>query len=99
MFQKTIKLSGLDTVLACDGNCSKAFGLNGRLRRGGQYLADGELTSAPVDPGWYEGGDAKPVNAKGPDDMNKWCARECERSVLATPGQPLRLPDWSKRRR
>lgn len=56
-------------------------------------LADGELGTAPADPGTYEGDEAKPTNAI----HNKWCARECERSVLVDRGQPIELPDYDKR--
>jgi hypothetical protein len=45
-------------VLACDGNCGKAWGINGRPRIDfdpGEpddyaYLADGELGNAPLNP-------------------------------------------------
>lgn len=65
------------------------------------YLADDEVGTAPIDPGTYEGGHAKPL----PDSekMNKWCVRECERSTLygrierAKKQQPKILPDFSKR--
>lgn len=29
--------------------------------------------------------------------MNKWCARECERSDMAPTVKELRLPNYSKR--
>ncbi len=79
-----------------------------------EYLADGELGEAPDDPGSYEGGHAKPSMEEGvsvfdnPNSdrgkLNKWCCRECERSVMIevvkinddTDFESL-LPDFSKR--
>ena len=88
-------------LLACDGNCCKAWGVMSRpkLELSADpddvvYLADGELCEAPADPGTYEGGCAKPAS---PDDMNKWCARECERSDMAETADKLALPDYSTR--
>jgi hypothetical protein len=58
-------------------------------------LADHELGEAPVDNGWYEGDHAKPTS---PDErLNKWCARQCERSVLVDVGKPIELPDFNHR--
>ena len=58
------------------------------------YLTDGELGDAPVDPGTYEGNCSKP---RSPREMNKWCARECERSDTAITVDKIVLPDYSKR--
>lgn len=58
------------------------------------FLADAELGTAPKDPGTYECGCAKPDS---PDNMNKWCARECERSKIVEEGNSIDLPDFSKR--
>jgi hypothetical protein len=73
--------------VACDAKCDKAWGINNRPRvqlsddeDDYEFLADDELGAAPVDPGTYEGGHAKPDEV--PEKHNKWCARECERSVL-----------------
>ena len=92
---------GRAMVLACDGNCGKAWGVNQRPKLDLSadpddvvYLADGELDAAPADPGTYEGGCAKPAN---PDGMNKWCARECERSNMAATVDKLKLPDYGER--
>jgi hypothetical protein len=92
---------GSAAVLACDGNCTKAWGINGRakVRLGSDeddvaWLADDELGNAPADPGTYEGGHGKP---DGPRAMNKWCARECERSDLAGGLEKIKLPDWTRR--
>lgn len=60
---------GAKCVLSCDGNCSKAWGINWSLEK---------YEPAPTDPGTYEDGHAKPTDKK----HNKWCARECERSDL-----------------
>lgn len=84
---------GRPHVLACDGRCDKAWGLNGRPRAfpdgalkrpdDDDYVlwADGQLGTAPTDPGTYEGFQGKP----DPEHKlrSKWCARECERSVMA----------------
>jgi hypothetical protein len=110
---KRLSFAGQAATHACDGRCDKAWGINSRPSapsRGERrhaadpddyaFLADDELGTAPVNPGTYEGGDAKPVDAKGPDDINKWCVRECERAWISSPGQPdaaPELPDFSAR--
>lgn len=78
-----IKAYGENAILACDGNCQKAWGEHSRptiqLSENEDdfaYLADDELGIAPADPGTYEGGCGKPSEPK----HNKWCFRECERS-------------------
>ena len=75
---------GKPMLLACDGVCEKAWGINSREKRmlsdnpdNYESLADGELGNAPEDPGTYEGGHAKPTDRR----HNKWCFRECERSI------------------
>lgn len=65
-------------------------------------LADGELPDAPPSSeqlGTYEGDHGKPET---PDQrLNKWCARECERSVIIDDvhGRVIdfELPDYSQR--
>lgn len=101
MYTQQIPWSGRAVTLACDGQCAKAWGINARpkVRFGNDpddhaLLADHELGFAPADPGTYEGGHAKP---DGPADMNKWCARECERSKIFEAGQTVALPEFSKR--
>jgi hypothetical protein len=89
----------------CDRNCGKAWGINGRpkiqLSDDDDYafLADDELGTAPIDPGTYEGGVAKPL---APAEFpTKWCVRECERCNMSKPGewnQPLDVSDFSQRR-
>lgn len=64
-----IRFFGKNCVLTCDGDCDHAWGTN---------WYDVKEKTAPVDPGTYEGGCAKPTDKK----HNKWCARECERSNL-----------------
>lgn len=102
MHTKNIVWFGQPALLACDGHCSKAWGLSCRPKvkfdpkdaDDYAYLADSELGEAPADPRTYEGRDAKP---EGPHEMNKWCSRECERSVLCADGQAILLPDYSQR--
>jgi len=48
---------------------------------------------APIDPGTYEGGWKKPEDKQ----MNKWCARECERSSMFYDDKAIILPNFSKR--
>jgi hypothetical protein len=83
-------------ILACDGRCDKAWGINGRTRRvlssrddDYVFLPDSELGTAPgpgETVGIAEGNHMKPsATALAPEDsakLNKWCARECERSVI-----------------
>jgi hypothetical protein len=74
--------------VACDGKCKKAWGRNTRPRNPDDtFKQDRELGIAPLDPGTYEGGYAKPVRAKY--FPNKWCVRECERCVKT----PYENPD------
>jgi hypothetical protein len=96
-------------IVKCDGNCQKAWGAHTRPRQSlshvpgtfenhpedWEYLADYELKDAPLDPGTYEGGHGKPLSPL--DFPNKWCVRECERSGISEPGDPLVMPDFSKR--
>lgn len=106
-FEKEIVFFGQRARVACDGQCSKAWGIHERPRvilsddpDDFAWLADSELGEAPVDPGTYEGNDAKPVDATGSRSMNKWCVRECERCVMSPPGKadkPLALRDFSRR--
>ena len=113
MIVKSIIFCGQRATHACDGRCDKAWGSNSRPTRPSRkeravaadpddfaYLSDDELGTAPVDPGTFEGPDSKPLGAKGPDDVNKWCVRECERAWISPPGRPdapPELPDFSAR--
>jgi hypothetical protein len=102
MIQKQITFFGHQCILACDANCDKAWGINNRPKivfppdeDDYAFMADSELGTAPVDPGTWEGADGKP---RRPQDMlNKWCARECERSSLVRIGEPIVLSDFTKR--
>lgn len=59
------------------------------------YLADGELGDAPIDPGTTEGFQPKPTEPE--ERLNKWCARECERSDIADTLDDIELDDLSIR--
>lgn len=96
-----IVICGKPAVLACDGLCSKAWGVAARPKEqlgddvdDVAYLADHELGEAPAHSGTFEGGFDKPASCA---DMNKWCARQCERSVVAPEGQPVVLPSFAQR--
>jgi hypothetical protein len=100
--QKQILWFGGHVTLACDGQCKKAWGISTRPKVEFDpdepddiaWLADLELGDAPDQPGTWEGGHSKPF---GPEHMNKWCARECERSGMFDDGQPIVLTDYSVR--
>lgn len=96
-YGKRIIYCGQKLLLCCDGNCNKAWGMNSRPQVAGRededepwYLSDDELGIAPLHPGTWEGGHGKP-NPADPE-MNKWCARECERSTMTALGDPIKLP-------
>ena len=105
MLEQSIIAFGRPMVLRCDGRCDKAFGINGRPRRmlsddpdDYVYLADSEVGVAPPPGqtiGLSEGGHLKPSATPLVDAsrMNKWCFRECERSVSDGP-----LPDFERSR-
>lgn len=105
MLVKSIFFCGSPVVIACDGKCTSAFGINSRPHvqlsdneDDHADLADHELGIAPIDPGTYEGGEAKPTDYEDPKRQNKWCARECERSVLVDgSGAIVELPDYRGR--
>jgi len=90
----------------CDGRCEKAWGINNRPRvqisddvDDYAFLCDAELGQAPVDPGTYEGGVAKPPSAH--EFPTKWCVRECERCNMSMPGEsshPLPIHSFAERR-
>jgi hypothetical protein len=106
--EKRITFFGQPAKVACDGRCSKAWGINSRPTvqlsddEDDYYsIPDGELGDAPADPGTYEGDCGKPLSVKSATDMNKWCVRECERCAMSEPGaadKPLELRDFSQRR-
>ena len=82
--------------MACDGKCHKAWGINNRPKRqlsededDYEYLSDNELGEAPENPGTYEGG-----QGKNPKSLNKWCARECERSKIFDMDEQIALKNF-----
>lgn len=101
MQTKEVLMFGRRAVLVCDANCAKAWGLNGRPKQQfGEdpddyaFLADDELGEAPSQPGTYEGGFTKP---KTPDQMNRWCSRECERCDVVRPGEEPKARSFAAR--
>jgi hypothetical protein len=96
-------------TLACDGRCDKAWGISNRPKvefdpdepDDMAFLADHEVGTAPEDPGTYEGGHGKPSGVPlGDGDghrMNKWCARECERSSINEKGEPVVISSFAER--
>jgi hypothetical protein len=105
---KRLTFFGQPATHACDGRCDKAWGHNGGRPQvqlsddvdDYAYLADGELGTAPGVTGVTEDEQSKPFHAKGPEDINKWCVRECECAWMSPPGQPDKepeLPDFSAR--
>lgn len=101
-YLKLITYFGKPCVLACDGRCEKAWGMNNRPQEQLSediddyvYKPDSQLGKAPEDPGTYEGDHAKPTSPE--EVLNKWCARECERSVLKSDRNVLiELPDLER---
>jgi hypothetical protein len=98
---REVPAGGYNELLLCDGNCRKAWGINHRPKiefsdvdpDDYAFLPDSEVGEAPADPGTYEGGHAKPRHDAGPNRQNKWCLRECERSISLAPGEAFRLPN------
>lgn len=92
-----------EIVLACDGKCEKAWGINERPvlnldpndENDIAWLSDLELGPAPTNPCTCEGGVFKPLQPI----HNKWCFSECERSVscLLKDFPNLQLPNFSQR--
>lgn len=97
MISKQIIYFGQTVILICDGKCHKAWGLNERPEHNedtdeSEYYLDNELDESPSDPGTYEGGVSKPTEKT--ERLNKWCARECERSVIVKPCEDFELPEF-----
>lgn len=89
-------------VVSCDGRCYKAWGINDRPKRQLSdneddyvFLGDEELGRAPFPSGTSEGGECKPCGTtlRNASLMNKWCARQCERSLVTSPSAPVVLPN------
>lgn len=107
--EKFVSFAGAPMRVACDGVCSKAWGIDlrpsvqtgdGVTFDGVAWLADGELGEAPADPGTREGDQGKPTRVTDPAVMNRWCVRQCERCVgtpYGAPDAPLTLRDFSQR--
>lgn len=101
---ETIIYLGKTINVSCDGNCSKAWGISNRpYIEFSQdpddivFLSDSELGTAPINPGTYESGHAKPLTTD--DFPNKWCVLECERCCRLDPlsNKLLDGSDFSKR--
>lgn len=62
------------------------------------HIGDDALGTAPANPGTYEGGHGKPsaLPLTDPSRMNKWCARECERSAILEPGEEVTVPNMNR---
>ncbi len=87
--------------VACDRRCDKAWGINGRPQRQLSedpddyvFLSDNELGTAPFPSTTAESADMKPSATSHLGPLNKWCVRECERSVMVDAGEPIELPDF-----
>lgn len=105
--EKIIFYNGETIKIGCDEKCNKAWGVNNRPKieldpdhihpdydDDIAFLSDDGLGDAPIDPGTYEGGQAKPIHKH--EIPNKWCARECERCVWSDVDEPLKFKDFSK---
>lgn len=90
---KLVRYFDQPMAVACDVKCDKAWGVSQRPRvyfdpadeDDSAYVSDGELGTAPIDPGTYEGGYGKPQMPA--QRMNKWCVRECERCIRVDMGE------------
>ena len=104
IYTSEIVFFGQKTILACDLKCYKAWGIHERPRNQKsddpddyEWLADHELGLAPEMSPITEGDHNKPDQSNEGISHNKWCARECERSVLVKPGESVVLPDFNER--
>jgi hypothetical protein len=62
------------------------------------YLADHELGEAPESPGTWEGTDGKPdADDPSAEKLNRWCARQCERSDRFASGEQIIVPSFLER--
>lgn len=99
------RFCGQPIAITCDMKCNKAWGINARPKvyltdeeedpDDYAFLADDEVGEAPAKPGSWEGPDTKPLEV--PEEHNKWCARECERSEVIDRGKPLVLRSFDRR--
>jgi hypothetical protein len=74
---RKVTYCGVPSIVRCDAKCEYAWGRNGPPHERGSI--------APLNPGTYEGIDAKPLTNE--QRLNRWCIRECERSEVI----PLRI--------
>ena len=105
VYARSITYRGTPALLACDGRCSHAWGrFRPRTYQNPQdpddYIAASDDEAGPCPLRGMEldaeGGDLKPSD---PGDMNKWCARSCERSVVCPiigTAALIELADWSR---
>lgn len=85
-------------TVACDGKCSKAWSLTNRPKE----LLD---PNDPTDVVWFADGEIKeaPISGEkpsGPEAMNQWCVKQCERSELFPldcDRRRMEMVDFSKR--
>jgi hypothetical protein len=101
VISKPLRYLGHQLILACDERCDKAWGRHSRPKHRLSsdpddyvFKSDSELGEAPKDPGTSEGDVSKPLAPE--QRLNKWCARECERSGMFEQGTevlPDQLPD------
>jgi hypothetical protein len=94
-------------LVVCDQKCTKAWGHNGgrpELSRDEDdednvvWLGDNEVDLAPesgIIEGIIAGEGGRPTEP--PQKHNRWCVRECERSSIIDPGQPIACADWTQR--
>ena len=98
--KKEILYLGIPSIIECDGKCEKAWGVNTRPTTTDpegeeSFKLDAALGIAPIDPETYEGGHAKPVNITAGCNMNRWCARECERCIVYPEGgEAMAMPNF-----
>lgn len=105
LFTSEITIFGEQKTIACDAKCNKAFGINGRPtspnsldENDWEWLADDEVDEAPGTGETAiisEGDDYKPGDLL--EAHNRWCARECERSVIVKIGETAVLLDFDQR--
>ena len=102
MITKQITFFGKETKLVCDAKCNKAWGINRRPKiqlsddiDDYEWLSDRELEDAPLEVDTSEGGDTKPKTKE--ERLNKWCARECERSKIVKNNEDFELLDFNTR--
>lgn len=100
-----IAFCGQQVDVACDRRCDKAWGLDLRPRKQLSedpddyvFTSDGELGTAPFPSDSTEGDQGKPSATSHQGPLNKWCVRQCERSVMVDAGRPVELRDFARPR-